>query len=217
MIDLSVIEKDGFRLQKISRDADEIILLKFRHKIFREQLRWVAESEDGLDLDEYDGFSDNYAVFNEKGEIVGSVRLTPGDFPFMVEREFSRLLPDLSAIHKGKQAAEITRFAVGMSENGIRHGTVFRLLYFALYHWACAHQVRWMYFVVEPPFFRHICRLGFPAFPVGEALPLDRGVLSMAGFLDWEMAMPGFIRWLQKIAEVPVVTQAQSHEFDYSH
>lgn len=86
------MERDGFRVQKITRESDKIKLLKFRHKIFREQLGWLVESEDGLDTDEYDAFSDSYGVLNRKGEVVGSIRLTPGDFPFMVEREFCAAL-----------------------------------------------------------------------------------------------------------------------------
>lgn len=211
MVSLSIMGRSGFRLESIKFGLLFSRLLMFRHKIFREQLRWVATSEDGLDLDEYDAFSDNYAVLMGE-EVVGSVRITPGDRPFMIEHEFAHLLPQNSVIHKGQQAAEVTRFAVGVGEDGVRPEPVSRLLYLTLYVWATLHQVRWMYFVVESPFFYHIRQLGFPVFPVSQLLPQENEVSSVAAFLDWEVATSSFIRWLQSAAESPAMVQYNSCE-----
>jgi N-acyl-L-homoserine lactone synthetase len=207
---------DGFHLEHVLGGHKEQQLMRFRHRVFREQLRWLPESADGLDRDEYDPFSDNYAVLSQN-QVVGSVRMTPGDCPFMIEHEFLPLLPAGWTLEKSHCSAEITRFAVGIDQYGRRPESAARLLYLSLYQWAQVHQVQLMYFVVEPPFFRHIKRLGFPAFAIGDALPLDGGVLSQAGYLDWGKADPLFIRWLRSVTEVPALSQLQSRASDYLH
>lgn len=210
------VTRDGFRLERILGGRKETELMRFRHRIFREQLHWVAESSDGLDRDEYDTFSDNFAVLN-RNHVVGSVRMTPGNCPFMIEREFLPLLPSGVRLQKGDGSAEITRFAVGVDERGRRIETATRLLYLSLYQWAQSNRVRWMYFVVEPAFFRRIVRLGFPASAIGDARPLDGGVMSQAGCLDWDQADGDFIRWLRSVLSVPAAAPAQSHVSGYSH
>jgi N-acyl-L-homoserine lactone synthetase len=201
---------DGFQLEKINGGGLETALMRFRHRIFREELRWLPESVDGLDRDGYDLFSDNYAV-SRGDEVVGSVRMTSGIYPFMIEREFRRLLPEGWGLEKSARSAEITRFAVGANALGHRPEVIGRLLYLCMHQWAERHQVRLMFFVVEPRFFRLLARQGFPAFAIGPALPLEGGVLSQAGYFDWHRAEPAFIHWLQSVATGCVADQAQLH------
>jgi acyl homoserine lactone synthase len=208
--------REGFCLERVDGGRKETELMRFRHRIFREQLRWVPESIDGLDRDDYDPISDNFAVLDQS-RVVGSVRLTSGRFPFMIEHEFSALLPEGWARHQGGNSAEITRMAVDAKAPRARSEAASHLLYFTLYQWAQHMRVRWMYFVVEPPFFRHIQRLGFPAFAIGPARPLDGGVMSQAAYLDWDQAAPEFIRWLRSGVSVPAAVPAQLREYDYSH
>ncbi|TDR76671.1 acyl-homoserine-lactone synthase [Paludibacterium purpuratum] len=217
MSNLSVLAtKDGYRLERVLGGRKETALLRFRHRVFREELQWVPLSVDGLDRDEYDGFSENLGVFvNQRA--VGSVRMTPGCQRFMIEKEFSALLPEGWTLQKGADSAEVTRFAVDIDQRGRRIEPAALLLYHCLYRWAELNRVRWMYFVVEPPFFRRLARMGFPIFPIGEAKPLDGGVVSQAAFFDWHSADPSFIRWLRQAVECPAAVQAQSHEFDYWH
>lgn len=208
--------REGFRLEKVEGGRKETELMRFRHRIFREQLRWVPESSDGLDRDEYDPFSDNFAVL-DKNRVVGSLRLTPGQCRFMIEREFSALLPEGWTLHKGSNSAEITRLAIDVRRQRDRADSASHLLYFTLYQWAQLQRVRWMYFVVEPPFFRHIQRLGFPAFAIGPARPLDGGVMSQAAYLDWDLVQPAFIRWLLAGVSGPAAGLEQSRAYGYSH
>ncbi|OQS42087.1 hypothetical protein B0T45_07635 [Chromobacterium haemolyticum] len=198
------------RVNGTNRETD---LLKFRHHIFRERLHWVAPSADGLDRDEYDDFSDNLAVQDSHG-IVGSVRLTHGSHPFMIEREFSRLLASGEKILKGEKAAEITRFAVDKHISPQQMRVVGRLLYLSLLEWSQLRGIERMYFVVEPVFYRHIVRMGFPVVPVGVPMHLDGGVLSMAGYVDWPQAEPEFILGLRKGIEAPKERVGAWREFE---
>jgi N-acyl-L-homoserine lactone synthetase len=208
--------QSDFRLAPIRGGRRETELMRFRHRIFREQLRWLAPAEDGLDRDDYDSFSDNFAVL-DGNDVIGSARITPGHCPFMIESEFAALMPEGYMLEKGAHSAEVTRFAVGQNDRGQRPEAAAHLLYFSLYAWARAHQVRLMYFVVEPPFFRHIQRLGFPAHRIGPARPLDGGVMSQAAYLDWSEAGSDFIRWLRSAVASPSEVPALSHASGYSH
>ncbi|GGY27716.1 acyl-homoserine-lactone synthase [Paludibacterium paludis] len=213
---LSLSSQEGLRLETIRGGRRQTELLRFRHEIFREKLKWVELSADGLDKDEYDAFSHNLAVI-DGNEVVGSVRYTEGHYPFMIEKEFARLLPGGFALRKGRHAGEVTRFAVASRCLNGGMGSASRLLYLSLYEWSRLHDVKWLYFVVEPPFFRHLTRLGFPTVAIGEAKKLDGGVLSQAGYMDWPSASPDFIHWLREAAVFPAATQERSRAYDYSH
>jgi N-acyl-L-homoserine lactone synthetase len=202
--DLSVLAtKEGYRLERVRGGWKETALLRFRHRIFREELRWLPVTSNGLDRDEYDAFSENFGVFVNQC-VVGSVRITPGHQRFMLEKEFAALLPMGWALHKGAHSAEVTRLAVETNQHGRRHKQAVMLLYHCLYRWAEQNGVRWMYGVVELPLFRLYARLGFPIFAIGEAKLLDGGVVSQAGYFDWHQASPDFIRWVRQVVEFSV-------------
>nr|WP_282598225.1 acyl-homoserine-lactone synthase [Chromobacterium violaceum] len=191
-------------------------LMSFRHRVFRDRLKWLPVSPDGLDWDEYDAFSANLAITRD-GEVVGSVRFTPGSERYMLERDFSTLLVSGEKLWKGRDSAEISRFAIDAGKlSGGERGAASRLLYFALWQWASWNDIRWMYFVVEPCMYRRLASLGLPVRPLGVPRPLGGGVLSMAGYFDWSEMNPEVIRSLRaRIASDAF--QEQWHEFDCSH
>nr|WP_244999301.1 acyl-homoserine-lactone synthase [Chromobacterium subtsugae]AAP32920.1 CviI [Chromobacterium violaceum] len=192
-------------------------LLAFRHKIFRENLRWLPVCGNGLDRDEYDAISDNLAICLD-GQVVGSVRFTPGTERYMLEKDFSRLLVPDEILYKGGASAEISRFAVDTETLGRKlTASASRLLYLSLWQWAEWNEIRWMYFVVEPSMYRRLVALGFPIRPVGVPRPLDGGVLSMAGYFDWGQIRGEVIRSLRSRVALPDACPAQWREYDYSH
>ncbi|AXE30398.1 hypothetical protein DK842_11115 [Chromobacterium phragmitis] len=207
----------GLELAWVDDDRMREGLWAFRHKIFREQLCWVPLCEDGFDRDEYDGFSDNLVLLRD-GRVVGAIRLTIGEHPFMLESEFARLLASGERICKGKEYSEITRLAVDREVLGARDSIkAARLLYLGAWVWSQMRNVRWMYFVVEPVFYRRLVMMGFPIVPVGVPRPLDGGVMSMTGLLDWQQARMELIRSLAHGVSAPSACQALWHEYDYSH
>jgi N-acyl-L-homoserine lactone synthetase len=213
MAALQSIASKGYRLEFIRGGRGETELLRFRHQVFREELGWLPESGDGLDRDEYDAFSDNYAVLAQN-KVLGSVRLTQGHHPFMLEREFLSLLSADTRLYKDACCAEITRMAVSADCRGRRPEAVARLLYFILYQWARARRIRVMYFVVEPKFLSHLRQLGFPVFALADARVLSGDVLSQAGYLNWDLASPAFIHWLRSVLAVHAAAPAQSRGCD---
>ncbi|KZE84794.1 hypothetical protein AWB61_21510 [Chromobacterium sp. F49] len=67
------LQLDGLVLDRVEDESTMLDLLAFRHKIFRENLRWLPVCGNGLDRDEYDAISDNLAICLD-GQVVGSVR-----------------------------------------------------------------------------------------------------------------------------------------------
>jgi acyl-homoserine lactone synthase len=211
------LELDGLVLNVVSSPLEQKQLWAFRHRIFREQLAWVPVCEDGYDRDSYDDFSDNLALYRD-GQVVGAIRLTGGQNPFMLEEEFSGLLASGECIGKGREYSEITRLAIDRHALSGRESVMAaRMLYLGAWLWSQIHGVRWMYFVVEPVFYRRLVMFGFPIVPVGVPRPLDGGVMSMAGLLDWRQARPELIRSLCPGVTVSDACQELWHEYDYSH
>ena len=211
------VRHKGLVLDKVRDEAMLKALQAFRHRVFREQLGWVPVCEDGLDKDGYDGFSDNLVLLQDN-EVVGAIRLTPGEYRFMLEAEFSRLLVPGEEIGKGPEYAEITRLAIDRNKlTGRQSVSATYLLYLGIWLWSRMHQVDWLYFVVEPVLYRRLVMMGFPLRPVGIPMALEGGVLSMAGMLDWQQARPEFIQSLLNGVSVPNASQELWHEYDYSH
>ncbi|MEO2216655.1 acyl-homoserine-lactone synthase [Chromobacterium vaccinii] len=210
------LESEGMILDRVHARDVMNELMSFRHRVFRDRLKWLPASPDGLDWDEYDAFSANLAI-TRAGDVVGSVRFTPGSERYMLERDFSTLLVAGEKLRKGGDSAEISRFAMDTGKlSGVERSAASRLLYFALWQWASWNDIRWMYFVVEPCMYRRLVSLGLPVRPLGIPRPLGGGVLSMAGCFDWSEMNPEVIRSL-RLRIASDAFQEQSHAFDYSH
>jgi N-acyl-L-homoserine lactone synthetase len=197
MHDTFSAELGTYQLFQVSSKEDRLLLYRLRHEIFREELQWLPLHPQGLDYDRYDEFSDNYAVRSGDGRLVGCVRLTLGNQPYMIEHEFARLLPAGRTLFKSSRTAEVTRLGVARDANGRRDPDVSRLIYFATHTWAMRHQVSWMYFVTVPTYTVRLSRVGFPTRLLAEPREMDGGVMSEAGYFDWDAVDPDFMRRLQ--------------------
>ncbi|POZ61065.1 acyl-homoserine-lactone synthase [Chromobacterium alticapitis] len=207
---------DGLSLDLVSDAQMEAYLMRFRHRIFREALGWVPVSPSGMDRDEYDALSHNLAV-SWRGSVVGSMRFTPGERPYMLESDFAQLLCDGDFIRKGRGSAEVSRFAVDASLPADLRAAASRLLYLGLWQWAEWNDVRWMYFVVVPGMYRRLQSLGLPVHPMGGLRPLDGGVMSMAGYFDWHAVDMDAIHSLRESVALSDACPERWREYDYSH
>lgn len=85
-------------------------LFRFRHDVFCSELRWLPPSAEtpGVLRDHYDEVAHNYAAFDERGAVVGSVRVVP-DSPvgLPIERNVG-----LGGFRELMRPAEISRLAV---------------------------------------------------------------------------------------------------------
>lgn len=197
MHDTFSAELGSYQVFHVSSQEDRLRLYRLRHEIFREELKWLPLHPEGLDYDRYDDFSDSYAVRADDGRFVGCVRLTLGNQPYMIEHEFSRLLPDGRTLFKSSRTAEVTRLGIARDAKGRRDPNVSRLIYLATHVWAMKHQVSWMYFVVVPAYAVVLSRVGFPTRLLAEPREMTGGVVSVAGYFDWDAVDPEFMRRLR--------------------
>ncbi|QND87045.1 N-acyl-L-homoserine lactone synthetase [Chromobacterium vaccinii] len=208
------LSQDGLVLEWANTESRMKQLWAFRHRIFREQLQWVPLCEDGFDRDAYDDFSDNL-MLSRGGQVVGAIRLTTGDHPFMLEVEFSRLLAPGERIGKGCEYSEITRLAVDRSVLGARESIMAaRLLYLGAWLWSQVRGVRWMYFVVEPVFYRRLVMMGFPIVPVGIPRPVQRLLPGRQHHEAVPLAAGGVQRLAQRPRHLGDVGRAALAAFD---
>ncbi len=171
------------RIIQTREERDQAFQL--RHAVYCQQLGWVPACPDGRERDRYDPGSTTLGVFADHGQLLGLVRLIPPDRPFMLEDDFRALLPPGYRLHKGPDAAEITRLttlARGMRSPGA--APVASLLYKAIYRWSCAGNVRFLYIVVETRFFERLRRRGLPCIALGPPYRFGAGPPVVAARLD---------------------------------
>jgi N-acyl-L-homoserine lactone synthetase len=179
--------------------------LRLRHDVFREELRWVPPSADGLDRDEYDSYAQGIGIFNATGELVGHVRLILAPETFMIEKDFSMLLPDDGSFRKSPGMAESTRICIRKDERSDRHMsmTLAHLLYKAMYHWSRLNDIKTLITIVEKRYYLLLKRSRFPFNTVGDFQLLGEGVMSGIISMDWRrvdaelrVERPDFYGWL---------------------
>lgn len=185
--------------------------LRLRHEVFREELKWVPPSSDGLDLDEYDPYSHSIGIYEEKQGMLGHVRLIHAPDPFMIEKDFSKLLPKDNSFRKTDGMAESTRICVRKDARTDTHlsMTLAHLLYKAMYHWSLKNGIKKLITIVEKRYYVLLKRSKFPFVPVGEFDLMGEGVLSGIISLDWRefeevisARRPEFFEWFVRIPDL---------------
>lgn len=182
-----IFAEDNFLVKTLSTHEEVEAALRLRHDVFREELKWVEPSEDGLDRDEYDAFSQGIGIFNEKNEIVGHVRMIPAPYPFMIEKDFSMLLSDENSFKKKAGMMEATRTCIrkDVRTDRVATMTLAHLLYKAMYHWSTLNDSTSLITIVERRYYILLKRSGFPFKPMGDFMPVGDGVMSGIISLEW--------------------------------
>lgn len=185
MADIAPFTEGGLTVRVLDTPADRDRAFRLRHAVYCQKLRWVAPRPDGREYDRYDDGSTTVGVLTADDQIVGLVRLIPPGRPFMLDHDFRPLLRAGYCLPKGPDYAEITRLATRPAPIGTtRPLAVSSLLYKAIYRWACARGVRFLYLVVETRYLRHLRRRGLPCVPLGPPGRFGAGPLCIAARLD---------------------------------
>lgn len=216
-----IFQEDGLLVKNISTPEETHSAMKLRHQVFREELRWVPPSPDGSDLDAFDQYAHGIGVFCD-GELVGHVRLIQAPDPFMIEHDFSSLLPSDGSFRKRRGMAESTRICIKKDFRSEKHNamTLVHLLYKAMYHWSRLYGSDRLITIVERRYYVLLKRSSFPFEQIGEFKPLGEGVMSGIISLDWKefdevisRKRPEFFEWfndLPALTSLPGSLQAQS-------
>ena len=131
-----IFQENDFLIKTLSTHEEMEAALRLRHDVFREELKWVPPAENGLDRDEYDPYAQSIGIFDDKAALLGHVRLISAPDPFMIEKDFERLLPQDNSFKKTRDMAESTRICIRKEARTDRHlsMTLAHLLYKAMYH-----------------------------------------------------------------------------------
>jgi len=181
---------------------------RLRHKVFAESLKWVPQTDDGQEMDLYDLWGVTVGLVRDDGAVVGMARLLPSSGQFMLEKEFSALLPSGYQIRKNSDTAEITRLAIDpeIRDKGLSYGMMLALLK-GVYQWAVENDIRYYYLEVEHRFYRTLRALGFPCEMIGEPVVLPpAGARSVAALYDMvrfdeenAIKKPQLLDWISSI------------------
>ncbi len=210
--------EEGFCVRLLENEADFIQAYQLRHRVFCEALKWVAPSPDAMEIDRYDLWALAMGVFSPDGQLVGLARILRGDRMFMLEREFSVLLPSDYKLRKGVDTVEITRLTTLVSLDNKRYSShqIAAFLYKGVYQWATANDIRYLYSVVEQRYLKMLNRLGYPWMPIAPVKLLDGGVRSVALMLDADefhkesrRYRPHLLDWLATVRLSPPLPQSQ--------
>lgn len=205
-----IFQEDDFLVKTLHTHEEMEEALRLRHEVFREELKWVPPSPDGLDLDEYDPYAKSIGIFNYRRELLGHVRLIHAPSPFMIEKDFSRLLPKDHSFSKKIGMAESTRICIRKDARTDMHMsmTLAHLLYKAMYHWSLKNDIKHLITIVEKRYYVLLKRSKFPFVPVGEFGLMGEGVLSGIIALDWREfedvlseKRPEFFNWFVRIPD----------------
>lgn len=202
-------QEENYLVRPISAPDEMEAALRLRHEVFRDELRWVAPSPDGLDRDSYDDFASSIGVFDAAaGDLVGHVRLIAAPLPYMIENEFSCLLP-AGGFTKMRGMSESTRICVRKDRRRDTVGSLSlaHLLYKAIYRWSVENDSRYLVTIIEERYFLYLKRY-FPFTPLAPFRPLGEGVMSGIALLDWRAfeeearrKRPAFFSWMTNRAD----------------
>lgn len=211
-----IISEGGFIVKTLTTPEEFEAAASLRHDVFCDELKWVPPAPGGLEVDAYDNPNSSYiGVFDAKRRLLGHARLIPSPYPFMVEKEFSCLMPK-EKLEKPQDLAEITRLCVS-DESRAYHDlaiNISHLVYKGIYQWSLYNGTNRLIMVVESKYYRLLRLNGFPVRAINGYSVMPDGVKAMAITLDWrefeEFAgerKPGFLSWMSRL---PVPYQAQS-------
>lgn len=153
---------------KMAETEEELTAMySFRYKIFCEQ-RGYLDALDGqsLESDDYDRNSVHFIAINEKGEIVGTIRLIKNSrIGLPVEKYFGIDLRDRTT--DVSSCVEISRLSVLSSKNSINNPIAFGL-YKACYDYCTEHRLLNWYAILDKKINRLFNYYGYTFKQIGE-------------------------------------------------
>jgi len=206
--------EDEFLVKTLETKEELTQAYQLRHRVFAETLRWVPPTEDGQEMDMYDLWGQSIGILDREGKLHGLARLLPSSGPFMLEYDLRLLLPPDHIIRKEPDTAEITRLAIDpdIKDKGLSARLLLTMVK-GIYHWAMAHDVRYLYLEVDYRFFRVLNALAISCNPLCPPVALPpANTLSIAAIMDIVRCEEILGRRRPKVMEwMSTVTTTQGH------
>ena len=226
----SVFLKEGpYSVKNITNNKEKTMAHKLRHRVFSQELGWVPQSKDFMEVDGYDENAVFFGVFDEYQNLKSFLRVVMPQSTFMLEKEFPFLLGENYKVRKENDTVEVSRLCVAPEARSEKASgnfgvhSVSMMLYKGFYHWCLKNSIRYLYLVVEEKVYRLLCAKGFPCKLVGESIVMPDGVIAVAAMLDWRefeeigIKRPKMFTWFKQNQLSLSLTQLPQRETGLPH
>lgn len=185
--------------------------LRRRHDVFVHQKRWRPQSDDGLELDQYDTSKATYLLGIEDGHVVTGARLLPTSEPHLVSEVFPHFC-DATGVIQRPDVGEWTRTYVygDAADRGLR-GTLTQLCC-AVMEFALDEGLAAVGGIQETYFMPHHARLRWKARPCGMAREVN-GEWYIVAYIDVTEAALHNVRKLLGITHPLIVRKGPQIPF----
>jgi N-acyl-L-homoserine lactone synthetase len=181
--------EDGFRISWSPSRAELASAHALRADVFCRELAWVGSRSVELERDAFDEHCTTVVVTEpDRREVLATVRLVPGDRPWMFDGPFRALIADAPALERGR-AVEASRLAVAKAARSARLTNGRRLaelVFKATYLFCRQRGDRYVYMVTSDVVGRRFTTVGLPCSPVCGGTRMPDGVLAVPLVLDWD-------------------------------
>lgn len=159
-------------------------IFKLRYEVYVNEKRWVRDSGNQMERDNYDGYAGYIAALRQDEisgapSVIATARFIPLEKKVMLDEEFRDLVPGVALIRE--EAIEITRIAI---DKKYRNQHLDLLIYQKLIQWSFENNINHWYFVVEPKYLRYLNRFGIMAIQIGEEKVFEDGVKAIAAYIN---------------------------------
>ncbi|MBI1810425.1 MAG: GNAT family N-acetyltransferase [Nitrospirae bacterium] len=199
---------------------DIIKAYQLRHAVFCHELGWVPQSENGLELDNYDDHAVFFGVFDVQNRLLAHMRLITAENDFMIEKEFLSLVGTGHKIRKEPDTVELTRCCVTSKARTYKISTEFgsfdilSLLLKGIYHWCLKNDIEYVYAVTDYRVYRLVHIKGFPFKLTDKPHIMPDGVVAVGVIMNWrefedinKVKRPETLKWFTQYQSVPVPWQ----------
>lgn len=180
--------EDGFRVTWAPDAAELSGAHALRAEVFCRELGWVGTPSHDLERDAFDAHCTSIVVVSPEDEVVATIRLVPGERPWMFDEVFRALVPDPAALRR-TGSAEASRLAVARGARRVRLSSGRRLadlLFKASYVYCRQEAIRHVYMLTSDTVGRRLTTTGIPCVPIAAPTLMPDGVVALPLALDWE-------------------------------
>ena len=222
-VDSSICLYEGDYVVKNIVDPEDMIkAYKLRHQVFCHELGWVPQSENGLEIDNYDDHGVFFGVFDMQNRLLAHMRLITAENDFMIEREFLSLVGNGHKIRKEPDTVELTRCCVTSEARTYNISSefgsfdIFSLLFKGIYHWCLKNDIAYVYGVTDYRVYRLLHIKGLPFKLTDKPHTMPDGVVAVGVIMNWRefedinrVKKPKRLEWFTQYQAVPVQWQPQ--------
>ena len=204
----SYLHEPEYKIKFPLKNNQLINSYKLREQVFCKELNWAQSTKELLEIDEFDKNSQHLGVTDKHDNLLGTLRFTPSQHEWLMEKYFEDLLPLDFRYLKNRNSAEVTRMAIDSDSRAIcviDGRSIADLLYKGIYDYCKLNKLTRVYIVVSTSVLRHLKIRRMPVKSIGKSKVMPDGVKAVAAVIDWEVLMNSdntkdkrFLKWLNK-------------------